>query len=392
MPPSRRSGSRSLVDPILTFRLEARHGAGLPAALTLALTLGLTSCGDSPTGLYSPPAGDWPVATPAEQGLAEQPLLDLKTEIAFGVYGDVHSVLIVRNGQLVFEEYFREGARDELHRVYSVTKSVAATLVGIAWDRGLISDLDQPLLDFFPEYDSVENPAGKDAITLRHALQMRTGIEWDEWDTNYDSPDNVTSQMARSSDWMKFVLDRPMSAAPGTVFAYNSGVSNLLAGVIRRVTGETTYDFADEVLLEPLGIMERSWSINPDTVAITGWGLHLRSRDMARIGQLYLQRGVWNGQRLLSEAWIDATMEPATRVSSGWGYGYQWWLGPPADGDRAGRRVPSAQGWGGQFIVVVPSLDAVIVATQGNYGGLEGLDPERLLEVLIEAAAGAAAS
>ncbi len=354
-----------------------RRLASLPLLVLLA-------CSDSPTALSTPPAGDWPVATPAAVGLAEQPLLELRRDVALGTYGDVHSVLIVRHGQLVFEEYFREGAADRHHRMYSVTKSVAATLVGIARDRGLVEDLDRPLLDFFPQYAAVENPAGKDAITLRHALQMRTGLAWDEWNVNYSDPENVTTLMANSDDWHKFVLDRPMAAPAGSEFVYNSGVSNLLAGVIRNVTGRTTWEFADEALFGPLGIEDHRWWVTPDSIAITGWGLQLRSRDLARFGLLYLQRGVWDGERILSETWIDESLEAATRFNNGGGYGYQWWLGSPPQG--SDRIVASAQGWGGQFVVVIPSLDVVVVTTQGNYDGLEGLVPSRLVEVVQEAA------
>jgi CubicO group peptidase (beta-lactamase class C family) len=213
---------------------------------------------------------------------------------------------------------------------------------------------------------------------------MRTGLDWDEWNVNYSDPQNINTLMANSDDWHKFVLDRPMAAAAGSEFVYNSGVSNLLAGVIRTATGQTTWEFADEALFGPLGIDDHRWRMTPDSIAITGWGLQLRSRDMARFGLLYLQRGVWDGERVLSEAWIDESMEAATRFTDGGGYGYQWWLGStPSGSDRA---VTSAQGWGGQFIVVIPALDAVVVTTQGNYGGLEGLVPSRLVEVLQEAA------
>lgn len=369
--------------------IPSRPWPRLWPGLVLVLVIGVGGCGDDPAGLGAPRTGDWPVASPAEVGLAEQPLLDLKRDITAGAYGDVHSVLVVRSGRLAYEEYFGDGSPAALHRVYSVTKSVAATLVGVAWDRGFIQDLDRPLLEFFPEYASVANPEGKHAITLRHALRMRTGLEWDEWATSYNDPSNPTNGLYLSQDWMKFVLDLPLAAEPGTVFAYNSGVSMLLSGVIRNATGRRAADFADDVLFGHLGIEQLHWLEGPDEIDNTGWGLSLRSRDMARIGQLYLQRGVWNGERILSEAWIDASTEGATRFASGWGYGFQWWLVPPARGDSAAAWIPSAWGWGGQFIIVVPHLDAVIVTTQGNYDRLEGLDQERLVEIVAEAAAAA---
>jgi CubicO group peptidase (beta-lactamase class C family) len=356
----------------------------IAAATLCAATL---ACGDTPSGLGTPASGAWPVATPADVGLAEQPLLDLKRDIALGEYGDVHSTLIVRNGRLVYEEYFGDATREDLHRVYSVTKSVAATLIGIAWDRGLIEDLDEPLVGFFPEYETLANPGqGKDAITLRHALQMRTGIEWDEWSTDYIDPTNPTVALFASDDWMKFMLDRPMAAPPGSEFVYNSGVSMLLSGVLEHATGSRVSEFADDALFGPLGVTETLWATGPNEIYNTGWGLRLRSRDMARIGQLYLQRGVWDGERVISEAWIDASTEPGTTFSRGDGYGYQWWLGGAPHESEAPYGVPSARGWGGQFIVVVPSLNAVVVTTQGNFAGLQGLDATRLVAILEEAA------
>ena len=352
-------------------------------ALWVAMVLAAASCSDSAAGPDTPPGGGWPTSTLAAQGLAEAPLLDLKRQIQNGELGAVHSLLVARNGYLVFEEYFAGQEQDDLHQVYSVTKSVAATLVGVAWDRGLVPDLDTPLLDLFPEYGMVKNPAGgKQHVTLRHALQMRTGFEWDEWATNYDDPTNPTSALFRSDDWMKFVLDLPMTDPPGTRFVYNSGVSMLLSGAIKNLTGERVADFADEVLFEPLGISRRHWFEGPNQIDNTGWGLHLRSRDMARIGQLYLQRGVWAGQRILSEAWIDESMERYTRFQSGWGYGYQWWLGP----ETVGVTAPTANGWGGQYIVIMPDLDAVVVSTAGNFEG-GGLSPEVLMGVMRSAAA-----
>jgi CubicO group peptidase (beta-lactamase class C family) len=172
--------------------------------------------------------------------------------------------------------------------------------------------------------------------------------------------------LIRSPDWVKHVLDLPMSHPPGTVFRYNSGCTMLLGGVLRNTTGQEAHDLARDRLFGPLGIASLQWETGAQGLTNTGWGLHLRPRDMAKIGELVLRRGHWGGQRVVSEGWLALSTARHITGSSGSGYGYQWWHLATEAG------VPDvvfASGWGGQLIFVVPSLDLVVVSTAGEYSG-----------------------
>ena len=307
---------------------------------------------------------EWTTDTPVSQNLDAEILGRMTTALRDGDYGEVHSLLIARNGVLVYEQYFRGATRDGLHQVYSVTKSVTSSLIGIAVAEGHIDGVETPLVDFFPEYEFLvnENPQ-KARITLEHVLNMRTGLQWNEWSTPYSSPDNPTTNLARSDDWMEFMLDLPMATEPGSAFTYNSGATMLLSGIIRNTTGRTTEEYAREKLFEPLGIGRYAWREGPDGITNTGWGLFLTPRDLARFGHLFLMKGLWGERRIVPPSWIDVLVEPASTFGDGTGYTYQWWLMPMPDGSY----VPYADGYGGQFIFVIPSLDMVVVSTATNF-------------------------
>ena len=335
--------------------------------LPVLLLLLVASCDSNDTLTQVGAFDDWATGTPASQNLNAETLETLTNALQRGDFGEVHSVLIARNGVLVYEEYFRGARRDGLHQVYSVTKSVTSALVGIAVAEGHIKSLQTPLLDFFPAYKaSLDNQSdSKNRITLEDALNMQAGFQWNEWSTPYNNPNNPTAQLTRSNDWMKFVLDLPVTSEPGSRFTYNSGVTMLLSGVLRQATGNIPEHYAREKLFDPLGIDEYSWREGPNGVTNTGWGLFLTPRDMARFGHLYLMNGLWGEQRLISQDWIDELREPASRLNGGTGYTYQWWLMPSPDD--AQRFVPYAEGYGGQFIFVIRDLNMVVVSTAENF-------------------------
>ena len=335
--------------------------------LPVLLLLLLASC-DSSDALTEIGAFDeWATDTPASQNLDAERLNQLTEALQSGAFGEVHSLLIARNGVLVYEEYFRGARRDGLHQVYSVTKSVTSALIGIAIAEGHIDGVDTPLLDFFPAYkDDLKNKSDrKTRITLEDALNMQAGFQWDEWSTPYNSGENPTAQLVRSADWMKYVLDLPVTSEPGARFTYNSGVTMLLSGILRQATGSIPEHYARDKLFKPLGINEYSWQEGPGDITNTGWGLFLTPRDMARFGHLYLMDGRWGEQRIIAPEWIDVLQEPASMLNAQTGYTYQWWLMPPPDGGSG--YVPYANGYGGQFIFVIPSMDMVVVSTARNF-------------------------
>jgi len=335
--------------------------------LAACIVSAVVSCDHSPTD--SPAANEWPVASAESQGLDPDILDTLTIQLREGRFGRISSLLIVRHGYLVYEEYFRGHDRERLHPVYSVTKSVTSALIGIALEQGKIASIDLKLLDLFPEYQSLANmTVAKGQITLRHVLQMKAGFAWDEWSTPYGSPNNPTTQLVQSSDWIKFVLDLPMAGIPGVTFTYNSGCTMLLSGVLKNATGMSARSYAERVLFNPLGISAYTWEMGPNNIANTGWGLSLRSRDMAKLGYLYLRNGVWKERQVVSQEWVDQSSQPHIRFANGGGYGFQWWLLALGEGG-SDPMAPYAAGWGGQYIFVIPERDMVAVSTAEEYNG-----------------------
>ena len=322
----------------------------------LAILLGMTACGEkiAPTTAATPqsywPTEGWRTSTPEEQGMDSEMLADMLETIEEQDY-DVDSVVVVRHGYMVVDAAvypFEPGSR---HIVYSCTKSVISALIGIAIDKGYIEGVDQPLLDFFPERTAANLDADKEAMTLEDVLTMSTGLECRD---SYLHRWRGLQQMRQSDDWVQFMLDLPMTEEPGTRFEYCNGASFLLSAIIQETTGMNALAFANEHLFGPLGIIDVEWSSSPQGITI-GWSdLHLTPHDMAKIGYLYLNEGLWDGEQVVSVEWVRAsTREHISAKTLQDGYGYQWWV------DDSG--IYMALGYAGQLIVVVPDKDMVVV-------------------------------
>jgi CubicO group peptidase (beta-lactamase class C family) len=337
------------------------------------------------------PTSGWAVSTPAAQGLDPEPLDKLHRDIAANTYGNVDRLVIIRNGYLVRTERYNRDYKTisagtdttshqfnyqhpywhpyykgrDVHTLQSVTKSVTSALIGIAIHRGEIAGVKVPLLSFFRGYDLSRGDPRLQQATLEDLLTMRTGIEWHETDRPIDST-NTTIQLEASRDWMAFTLDQPMDAAPGVKWGYNSGGSALMAAVIKQATGRHAHEYAEIHLFRPLGIREYHWKITPTGHPDTEGGLYLEAEQLAKIGYLYLNRGMWSGQRILPEAWVNASIsQQVTSVNqAGWGYGYQWWRL-----DRDGVEVWAGLGYGGQFLIVMPELNMIGVVNSWNVFG-----------------------
>ena len=290
---------------------------------------------------------------------------------------NIHSVLVVRHGSLAFEHYRKGSDRHwarslpdvvhgptVLHDLRSISKSVTSLLVGIALDRKLISSVDEPVFEYFPEYSDLRTPE-KDRITLRHLLTMSAGLEWDE-NLPYTNPNNSEVAMLRSADRWRFALQPRVVVGPGLDWNYSGGCTELLGAVVRKAARQPIEEFAQETLFSPLGIPDAEWSQYPDKIAAAASGLRLRSRDLAKIGQLILGRGQWNGKQIVSPGWIDEStapqIGPADRV---YFYGYQWWLGRSLTNGREVTWVLGS-GLGGQRLFIVPALDLICVVTAGH--------------------------
>jgi CubicO group peptidase (beta-lactamase class C family) len=334
------------------------------------------ACG-SPTSLND----GWPTATPESVGLDGQRLCGIAAKLA-ATKANVHSVVIIRHGKLVFEQYF--AGEDQLwgtdrgphefdattkHDMRSVSKSVTSLLFGIAIDRELIKGLDEPIVKFFPDYAAVKT-AGWDDVTLRHLLNMSSGMQWDQ-NRPWADPQNNERQLATEADPFRYILSKPIVAPPGTVWNYNSGETDLLGNVIERVSGKPLDEFAREALFVPLGISDWEWMKYRNEHISPAAGLRLRPRDAAKIGQLVLNKGAWGGKQIISTKWIEQSVAPRFQAIGYFGglfyYGQQWWMGRTLSGDKDVKWI-AAQGLGGQRIFIVPELDLVMAMTSGMYG------------------------
>lgn len=332
----------------------------------------------------------WTTATLKDVGLAEEPIITLLKRLEQDGQ-NINSLLIVKNGMLVLETYYpgdditmdnglsftrKKFDRDTLHCMASVSKSITSMLFGIASDQGLISNLDEKMFASFPEYSELTTGEKSD-VTLLQMLNMTTGFPWDEDTYAYTDKRNDLVQMYFSFDPIQYMLEKPLINTPGQEFHYNSGVTNLLGEILNRKTGIPLVKYAGETLFSPLGITHYEWYAFPNAprMAVASSLLYLRPRDMAKIGQLILNDGAWNGKQIISTDWVkDSTSESVqlshelelSPVFDETGYGYQWWRGRFKNGETD---AIFAGGWGGQFIFILPKLDMVIVLTGSNYTG-----------------------
>lgn len=305
-----------------------------------------------------------------EDSAASMPdLLEMIDGIRSGKYENIHSLLIIKSGKLLLEEYWSgmnssgvkiDYDRDTKHEVQSASKSFRSALIGIAIDQGFIPDEDQPLFSFFPEHQNLNNEM-KNRITLKHVLTMSSGFEWHENDVPFSDPANDLSQMYSlpSYQWTRYVLERPMAAEPGTRWLYNTGASLILSDILTRTTGMRADFFADRYLFN---------KVESKNVA-DNWpplGTGLIPRDMAKLGQVYLNNGMWKGNRIVSEAWVRISTQTHFTVNASSEYGYLWWR---RSFYLNGQTISMfyAAGNGGQYIFVYPSLDMVVVFTGGNF-------------------------
>lgn len=340
--------------------------------------------------VYQAPAlvGDgWETASLQDVGLDPGPITSLMEELLNRNDHLYHGLLIVKDGKLILEEYFdgfdmdifeglnqvyKEFDRETLHFQASVTKSVTSILVGIAMDNGFLPGVDTSVLSLYPEYaDLIDGQ--RDLMTIHHMLAMCSGLDWDESTYPHDDPLSHHYQMLSSDDPVRFVLSLPIIAEAGTSFHYNSGTTNVLGDLVRKTSGLILTEFAQQYLFGPLGIEEFEWfrCQTATDVTFASGGLYIRPRDMAKLGQLYLQDGLWNGQQLVSANWIQASTTESISLPSSmvepyhsYGYGYQWWLERYNSG---ALDAYSGRGWGGQYIVVLPGVDLVVVFTAGAF-------------------------
>lgn len=314
------------------------------------------SAADVPAPDYWPTTG-WRTAAPEAHGFDSATIAHGLRSI--GEDGTrIHSLLVVRGGEVILDAYFYPYDGSTVHDVASVTKSVTTTLIAIAADQGRL-DLDAPMLSFFPDREIANLDARKEHITVRHLASMSSGLEC------YHQPNEPTNMaMQASPDWVQFALDLPMAYEPGTHFAYCSPGMHLLSAILQQATGMSSLEFARLNLFEPLGIRESAWSADPQGTNNGGGDLYLYPRDMAKLGLLWLHRGVWDGQQIVSREWVRLSSQRQIDTGENYGedYGYGWWIARPGDNP-----IFSASGRGGQKVIVFPAMNLVLVTTGGGF-------------------------
>ena len=327
------------------------------------------------------PTEDWQTSTPENQGMDSERLVELLSFYRENKI-NIHSMLIIRNGKIGLDaSFYPFTPGGTVHDLASVTKSITSVLIGIAIDQGFIESVEQPLLSYFPERTIANLDANKEKITIENLLTMTSGLN-----CGYQPGEKEHNEMFTSEDWVQFVLDLPMAREPGQEYAYCSGNSHLLSAILTKATGLSMLDFAQKHLLAPLGINEVVWP--PDPQGITrGWGdLHLHPRDLAKIGYLYLNSGLWEGKQLLNAAWVekstqiqvDRAVKTNTFIRPGRDYGYGWHL--VSEGPFSGMYY--AAGRGGQLLNVIPDANIVTVITGGENELLE-YDGEKIGEFIL---------
>ena len=275
---------------------------------------------------------------------------------------DIHSLMIVQHGNVVAEKWQSEGREDKPHTLYSVSKTFTATAVGFAVGEGKLKLTDK-VISFFPDKLPAEVSDNLAAMTVRDLLTMNCGHETEIYDKLHDNKD---------VDWVKEFLAHPVEHKPGTCFTYNSIGTYMLSAIVQKVTGEKIVDYLFPRLFRPLGIVDVVWEESPQSINTGGWGLSLKTEDLAKLGLLFLQKGKWNGKQVLPEGWaeeassrqvssvhgtVDAKKMKKLAKTSDWaqGYGYQMW--------RCRNNAYRADGAYGQYILIIPDKDAVIVIT-----------------------------
>lgn len=313
-----------------------------------------------------------------QSGLDSSLLTDMMHKIVAGKYPGVHSILIIKGGKLVFEEYFYEYTVDSLHELRSASKSFVSALTGQALQKRFIKSIDKPVLSYFPGYIPLNASPLKFKIRVEHLLTNQTGLDYDI--SNPKSTGDET-KMNYSDDWVKYTLDLPMIDTPGGKGRYASGNPIILGRIIEEASGRSLSAFANENLFKPLGIQHYKWNFKPDKSNAEDFcQLYLRPRDMAKFGLMYLEGGKWGGKQVVPASWVKASLSKHSTVQNV-NYGYLWWL-KYLEKDGVRYNGIAAQGNGGQKIYLFPDQQLVVVTTGGNYNSQSPAD-ELILNYIL---------
>lgn len=299
------------------------------------------------------PTTYWKSSTPEAQNMDSDKLREMFAAIETSGL-EVHSVLIIKNGHMVTESYLYPYTKNDPHSLNSVTKNITSALIGIAMEDGYIENVDQKIIEIFPDIHRDRNiedfDEQKQSITVENLLTMETGLGWNDWEYLGEMTDK---------NQVEDILGNRMISEPGEKFHYNSGASHILSAMIHEATGKSSLEFAREKIFEPLGISGVAWRTDGDGINIGGTQLFMRPGDLAKFGYLYLNQGKWEGRQIIPEKWVSASTKAHTSESYNVDYGYQWWLIDYLDGY-------FGNGFGGQMLYVDPTEDLIVVFTAGT--------------------------
>jgi CubicO group peptidase (beta-lactamase class C family) len=325
----------------------------------------------------------------------KEKIVDLTKKILSNEFPNIHSMLIVRNNKLIYENYFDgtdeirgrklgyvEQNINSLHDCRSISKSITSTCIAIAIKQKLIKSIDEPIVKYFPEYEQYFDST-KRKITIKHLLTMTAGFEWDE-NISYRNLKNSELQMILSNDPIKYVLTRPIISEPGIKWNYCGGQSELLGQIIQKVSTLTLAKFAEKYLFTPLGISEYQWLTLKKDMPSAASGLRLRSRDLLKIGLLYLDDGQWHSNQIIEKEWTLISLSSVVKMENDKGYGFQFYTSTHTINGR-NIFISEAAGNGGQRIFFCKELNLIVVITAGNYDvrGIENNSKKALVDFII---------
>ncbi|NHJ31355.1 MAG: serine hydrolase [Asgard group archaeon] len=273
-------------------------------------------------------------------------------------------LVVIRNGYLIKEWYSIFYDAEDIHPLWSVTKSFICTLMGIAIEEGFIPSVSEYVLDYFSDRVIANVDSRKEAMTIEHLLMMSTGLD-------YPGDDLFWAGWMNSDDQVQYALDQPMATDPGTIYNYDTSGSHLISAIIQEATGMNTSDFAEQYLFDPLGITHYYWQKDKQGIAFGGHGLYLTPEDMAKLGYLYINNGFWDGVKLLPDNWTNEVTQTHWYFNGDWGYAKQWWTHPYQNGF-------STQGRYGQSVFVFPEHEIIVVFT----GTIYDSDPNPYLQII----------
>lgn len=314
----------------------------------------------------------WPYASPSSVMMDEDILLNLDQAIKNGDLGSINSLIVIKNDQLVYENYYNQGVgRITNLPLNAVTASITSAMVGIALENGIIGSIDDPIEQYLPEYEDLfRADPEKSNITIDAALSMKLGIGWNENFVGFNDPTNNAFQMTQSSDWVGFILAQPRDAPVGLRFGYNSGTALILAKIIENASGIPYEEYIQTMLFDPLDIKSAEWSFTTDGLPNTAWGLTLNSIDLTKLGYLYLKEGDWFGTEVIPSSWVQASTDLQFQISNFNDFGRQWWRYSQSSSIQnflSQNDIYYANGTGSQYLYVIPHLDMVVSITANTF-------------------------